>query len=213
MILSELKSCVEELSDTLEEVEGYVHPCGGPGWRQVVHLDMNDPNQQCPDPWTESGGPLDIRFCVLLTASFPVAESYTQVCGKVHAYPSTSGAFAVLFSSPPPSTVAEYRVLVPGVVISSGDEHIWTFVNGVQPPDTFATDPIDTRHCPCLIDEHAFFIAATCIFHCSWSKPPRPGSDYFCESRPTPAYFSGATVSPGEFVLRDGLHCDLGSQC
>ena len=75
MTLSELKSCVEELSDTLEEVEGYVHPCCGPSWRQVVHLNMNDPNQQCPDPWTESGGPLDIRFCVLLTASFPVAES------------------------------------------------------------------------------------------------------------------------------------------
>ena len=31
MTLSELKSCVEELSDTLGEVEGYVHTCGGPG--------------------------------------------------------------------------------------------------------------------------------------------------------------------------------------
>ena len=65
---------------------------------------------------------------------------------------------------------------MPGVVISSGDEHIWTFVNGVQPPDTFATDPIDTRHCPCLIDEHAAAGA---------DLPDFVGSDYFCESLPT----------------------------
>ena len=51
---SNIKQCLVELSDTLEEIEGFVHPCGGPGWRKLEDLNMNDPNQQCPGAWSES---------------------------------------------------------------------------------------------------------------------------------------------------------------
>ena len=29
-------------------------PCGGIGWAPVVTLDLGDPAQTCPSPWTES---------------------------------------------------------------------------------------------------------------------------------------------------------------
>ena len=39
------------LRDTVVPIIGRC-PCGGPGqWRRIAHLDMSDPNQQCPSNW------------------------------------------------------------------------------------------------------------------------------------------------------------------
>ena len=41
-------------NNTGEEIRSILHdtvrcPCGGPGlWRRIAHLNMSDPNQQCP---------------------------------------------------------------------------------------------------------------------------------------------------------------------
>ncbi len=34
-----------------------ITPCGDSGWTQVTSLDMSDPSQQCPPPWTLYGNP------------------------------------------------------------------------------------------------------------------------------------------------------------
>ena len=43
-------------------------PCGGPGvWRRIAHLDMSDPNQQCPSNWQLNTTP--VRGCGRLSTS------------------------------------------------------------------------------------------------------------------------------------------------
>ena len=36
-------------------------PCGGPGWRKIAHLDMSNPDQQCPSNWRLIATP--VRAC------------------------------------------------------------------------------------------------------------------------------------------------------
>ena len=66
-------------------------PCGGAGsWRRIAHLDMSDPNQQCPTNWRLISTP--VRACGGVGESCVSAESplngmsYSRVCGKVHGY-------------------------------------------------------------------------------------------------------------------------------
>ena len=95
--LDEIQTCVDEVQDTLDIVLGFSHPCDGPGWRQVIYLDMNDPNTDCPSNWDEVvfDPGLSRRACAyrlqhaeLRTRSmtFQVNEEYSQVCGRVHGY-------------------------------------------------------------------------------------------------------------------------------
>ena len=69
--------------------------CGGTGgWRRAAYLDMIDPNTNCPSDWNETG--YSKRTCGRATngtttcdsAYFPVSGGeYSQVCGKIRAYP------------------------------------------------------------------------------------------------------------------------------
>ena len=67
-------------------------PCGGAGpWRRIAHLDMSDPDQQCPPSWILTTSP--VRACGAGSGSscsstvFPSnGESYSRVCGRVIGY-------------------------------------------------------------------------------------------------------------------------------
>ena len=212
---TDLKECVVKLSDTVKEVEGYLHPCGGTGWRQVVNLDISDPNQDCPAPWIVSPSTsTKPRGCLQnpnSPVSFPVPDSepYTEVCGLVQGFPfGQTGGFAnVLQATPVPTTVNDYVPLVRGVVITSGDDHVWTFAAGIQPLDTFASMPALSNYCPCLFGEDQFFIDVGATL------PAIVGADYFCDSRPSNAYFSGASTTLSDIILWDGLNCDEPTEC
>ena len=36
------------MQETLNRIEGFVHPCGGVGWTRVVKVDYTDPSVDCP---------------------------------------------------------------------------------------------------------------------------------------------------------------------
>ncbi len=98
-------------------------PCSAPGenWTRIAHLDMTDPNQQCPANWrlnTEGS----IRGCGRTTSRcdsvvFPSnGRTYSRVCGKIIAYQRGSILLRFLIPSalliPRPSNVhilMEYR--------------------------------------------------------------------------------------------------------
>ena len=43
-----IKDGVEDVKDTLNRIEGFVHPCGSVGWTRVVKVDYTDPSVNCP---------------------------------------------------------------------------------------------------------------------------------------------------------------------
>ena len=71
--------------------------CGGPGWTRIAHLNMSDPNQQCPPNWRLISTPE--RGCSRTTTSSNSCDSdqisvggqfYSRVCGRVNAHPPPS---------------------------------------------------------------------------------------------------------------------------
>ncbi len=86
-------------------------PCSAPKetWTKIAHLDMTDPNQQCPTNWmlnTEGS----IRGCGRTTGLcdsvvFPSnGRTYSRVCGKIIAYQKGSTS---AFSSATSATTLE----------------------------------------------------------------------------------------------------------
>ena len=89
-------------SDTLDSVQDSINEailqliqdslCGGLGWRQVVALDLRDPDSSCPSDLIERnnsgirtcGKDIDSGGCSSVT--FPVASGYSKVCGKIIGY-------------------------------------------------------------------------------------------------------------------------------
>ena len=51
--LNDIQNCVNGAKSCLDTAEGFIHPCGGPGWHPAVTLDMNVPGTQCPPGWVK----------------------------------------------------------------------------------------------------------------------------------------------------------------
>ena len=104
--LCEAKDCVTEIQETLDQIEGFVHPCKGPGWIEVVNVTYSGENAPpCPPEW-EPAGPGCGRSQPPPTtgASFDAVEfsvgdevQYNQVCGRIHA--DSSGPVAAFIDS------------------------------------------------------------------------------------------------------------------
>ena len=91
-IQSAINSTLEESVIPLLELRSSC-PCGDAGeWRKIAHLDMSDPNQQCPPNWRlietpkrTCGRPTGSSGCD--SAVFPSnGVSYSRVCGRVIGY-------------------------------------------------------------------------------------------------------------------------------
>ena len=219
--LNDIQECVEEVKETLEAVEGFQHPCGGPGWRRVVYLDTDDPNSDCPSGWAktafdptnpmskESCLPSDPQPATCGIATFNVSEPYSQVCGRVEAISvgDVGGFRHFLNNSTPQPTVSDF--FATGVILSRGSEHIWSFIAGTPPGDFFdASSGSGINYCPCLAGEDTFIST-------HGSLPDIVGSDYFCESGPPLIFDLGQLIQPNffDYPLWDGLNCDEGSEC
>ena len=201
--LTDIQNCVDETKQCLKEVEGFSHPCGGPGWRPVVNFDTSVPGAQCPSGWSQESGPVCINSVSgsCSTASIEISEPYNQVCGRVHAYSlGQSGGFSAYYNSGGDVNIDVSELFAAGVIIvRGGDEHVFSFVAGS--PTTFLGTPApDNALCPCLSDETTFEGAVGAL-------PNFLNGDYFCES---------SASDFGQFQqvsLWDGLNCEPGSQC
>ena len=181
--------------------------CGGPGWTRITYLNMSDPAQKCPSPWTESSLG-NKRTC--FQSSSPSKEDgacdsvmysnshgeYSQVCGCITGYQYGQSVGLGFFHY----TWQGYSIdsyYVGGISVTHGRsprQHIWTFAAGIDETDTPSS-------CPCGTTSH----------NQQAYVPPYIGNNYFCETGtiqpPTNNHFY-----PDD-PLWDGEGCGPGHSC
>ena len=203
--LDEIKNCVDDIQDTLDIVLGFSHPCDGPGWHQVIYLDMNDPNTDCPGNWIEAVFPFR-RACIVQSigalrtesVTFQVNEEYSQVCGRVHGYSFGSpGGFSFFYTNNINITSpSDTQFFASGLTLyrEMDDEHIWSFIAG----SPSLNNNTSIEGCPCDTGENDFFDTFGDL-------PSFFGTNYFCET--------GTSEIEADAPLWDGLNCVDGSEC
>ena len=206
-ILADVKSRLLESTST-------PCPCGGPGlWRRIAHLNMSDPNQQCPSNWNMISTP--VRACGRLqtvtnvgtcdSAVFPSnGLSYSRVCGRINAFQETSTeAFFSTIDGRNPGLEGNY---IDGVSLTHGAagsrQHIWSFASTVyefNDPGFFRTDSV----CPCTNTN----------FNWPHTLPSFIGNSYFCDTGNNGnGIFRPNTLYPND-PLWDGEGCGPTSTC
>ena len=163
-----LQSARMNLSAAIQQVLP-LPECGGPGWRQIVSLDMGDPSQQCPSPWTESATPSRsclanyINNCIGVTFSSS-DTTYSNVCGQAVGY-ATGDPDAFLRFGQTGSGIDD--AYLEGMSVTHGQprQHIWSFTAGFYAAGSPAI------RCPCDNPDRA--------------QAPLPpsfvGDNYFCD--------------------------------
>ena len=186
--LCEVKDCITEIQETLNQIEGFVHPCKGPGWIEVVNVTYSDENApSCPPPWESVAGgcrrdqPAPTTIASFDTVQFPVEDGvqYNEVCGRIHG--NGLGQIAAFISSLD-TISAPY---VDGIRVTHSDNsgglvHIWTFAAATfeEPED----NTNDEYECPC---------------DGGTTPPAFVGQNYFCEADET-----------SDDILWDGEDCE-----
>ena len=197
--LDSVKECVEEVQETLDRIDGFVHPCWGAGWKEVVNVTYSHPGVECPPAWQDNG--YDIKGCGrtsttngIFTHSFPVGDGveYDEVCGRINGY-SVSEPQGFL---DPVTTIDQPYVDGVSVTHTADDSslvHIWTFATaGIE---AIGTDI--PNECPCA----------------GGSVPPDfVGQNYFCEVGNPPG---GGPIGAfhGDNLLWDGENCVIEVCC
>ena len=138
---------------------------------RVAHLDMTDPNQQCPSGFRLITSPKRMcgtpgRRCVSTT--FPLnGVKYSRVCGKIIGYQFSSPDAFIPFYRNHGLTVDDSYV--DGVSLTHGQrprKHIWTFAAAVDETESTAS------RCPCTKTDTPY----------TGAVPPFIGQDYFCDT-------------------------------
>ncbi len=177
--------------------------CGGEGWTRVVHLNMSDMNQQCPNNWTLITTPIrgcgrtnyGLRVCDSVT--YPVHSlNYSHVCGRILAY--QKGVTSAFYSSLHLDQNTVEDAYLSGVSLTHGPpgsrQHIWSFAGGLYEQDSSYA----LFQCPCSNYPHRL--------------PSFVADNYFCDSgNPGPNYNS--SIYYIEDPLWDGQGCGLTSTC
>ena len=186
-------------------------PCSCTGttgnWTRVAHLDMTDPNQQCPYNWTLVTGS-SFRGCGRTTltggscdsAIFPVNQTYSSVCGRVIAYQKDiGGAFynSIAFNR------SLERSYLSGVSITHGSpgsrQHIWSFAGAIYEEG----GSLNLNHkCPCTDTTIAW----------PYQVPSFVGNRYFCDTGKTSALVASNVIYVDD-PLWDGQGCGPKSTC
>ena len=170
--LCEVKDCITEIQETLDQIEGFVHPCEGPGWIEVVNVTYSDENAPpCPPPWEafELGCGRALPASPIAsfdTVQFPAGDGvqYNQVCGRVHG--TGCGALSAFIDS----SNSINDPYVDGIRVThsdiSGDlVYIWTFAaSSLEAPGDDANSAFE---CPC---------------DGGTTPPTFVGQNYFCEA-------------------------------
>ena len=169
------------------------------GWMRVAHLDMIDPNQQCPSGFRLITSPKRTcgaqgRRCVSTT--FPLnGVKYSRVCGKIIGYQFRSpDAFTPYYINRGRTIDDNY---VDGVSLTHGQrprKHIWTFAAALD--ETVSNN----GRCPC---------SKTTTYY-TGVVPPFIGQDYFCD---TGSRYRWQTQFYHQDPLWDGSGCGSTSSC
>ena len=184
--------------------------CGGPGWRRIAYLDMNNTDGQCPSEWRLHTD--RVRGCGRnRTAQYSCDSvyfrnnglSYSRVCGRITAYQKS--LFYAFISNVILGNSID-TAYASGVLLSHGPvgsrQHIWTFAGALfQQSSVYGTS-------------HARFICPCTISANSWpyQVPTFIGNDYFCDSGNPGPYYSRGTLYPND-PLWDGAGCPSTSSC
>ena len=204
------KSIVENiLQDNCSFNLSYSPPCSCAGdgdWTRVAHLNMSDPNQQCPSNWSLITTPF--KGCGRLSTSwhscdsvvYPVdGRTYSSVCGRLNAY--HIGEVTAFYTQTNDIEV-QY---VSGVSITHGlpgsRQHIWTFAAALGENCTNFL----RFSCPC----------SNININWPYQVPSFIGNDYFCESAQHSTNGicrAGAAYYPDD-PLWDGQNCASSSTC
>ena len=184
--------------------QGVGVPCGGPGWRRVVFLNMTNTSHVCPTGLKfttysrRTCGRAHSSYTSCSSTTFSVGGSqYSRVCGRALAYRyGRNYAFYGYHSNR--QDIDGYYVdglsLTHGV--SGSRQHIWTFASG------FFTGTLHGHNiyqCPCDNNN-------------TYPSPPFVGNDYFCESV-TQSRLPIAPVFYPNATLWDGQVCEGGGTC
>ena len=169
---NEISSYVQSHLDSVPISSLSVNQCGGSyGWTRIAYLNMTDPAQSCPSPWTLfiSGNK---RVCFRSSSSGASCDSvmynnpggeYSKVCGRIigYQYGNPHGFY--------PYHASNYSIdsyYIDGISVTHGQsprQHIWTFAAGWSERD-------DHGSCPCGSPTRLATI------------PPFIGNNYFCET-------------------------------
>ena len=171
--LCEVKDCITEIQETLDQIEGFVHPCKGSGWIEVVNITYIGENAQpCPHPWEpaepgcgrdQPGGTSSFD-----AVQFPVGDGvqYNEVCGRIHGERTLEGIGPFQAFVDSSATISGQYVDGIAVTINDGGlVHIWTFaVSESEAPGSDIDNFVD---CPC---------------DGGTTPPIFVGQNYFCEA-------------------------------
>ena len=187
-----------------EQGEGVGVPCGGPGWRRVVFLNMTNTSHDCPaglnfttySRRTCGRAHSDLFDCSSTTFSVGVSQ-YSRVCGRALAYRfGYNFAFYEYYAYGDRRSIND--TYVDGLSLTHGApgsrQHIWTFASGLF---TRNQSNWPTTQCPCDNNN-------------TYPSPPFVGNDYFCESV---TQNSSADVFYPNATLWDGQVCEGGGTC
>ena len=179
-------------------------PCGGPGWRRVVFLNMTDPSHVCPaglnlttySKRTCGRAHSDQHNCSSTTFSVGGSQ-YSRVCGRALAYQFGYNYAFYGYHNNRQGIDGQY---VDGLSLTHGApgsrQHIWTFASGLFTGSHSSSYP--RFRCPC--DNG----------NTTYRSPSFVGNDYFCESV---TQRSWASVFYPDALLWDGQVCEGGGTC
>ena len=200
-----------EVKDSILNYYNTGPPCSGGGaggWTRVAHLNMSDPNQQCPSNWTLITTPMrgcgrtstDHLTCDPVTYSVN-GHTYSSVCGRILAYQrGQAAAFHNVIAYVQNTIDSSY---VSGLSLTHGPagnrQHIWTFVGAYYKQDpSYAT----ALNCPCTNTNVSW----------PYQVPSFIGDDYFCDTG-NPGPGAERTAYYVHDPLWDGEGCGPYSTC
>lgn len=198
--LDNIKECLEEIKDSLVEIEALTHPCGGLGWKEVMNITYSHPGVSCPAAWTEKT--MDgIKGCgrAAAAANFIGSETfsvegmeYNEVCGRAHGY---SNELPDAFNTDISGIENNY---VDGLSLTHGAAgsrmHIWTFA--ASNVETMGEASV----CPCYTGGDP--------------SPGFVGCNYFCEAGAGDVPIGTPTeIFHSNNLLWDGAGCTIKVCC
>ena len=184
--------------------------CGGPGWRQVIFLNMTDPSHVCPSGLRLTSysrrtcGRASSGYHRCWSTTFSVGGSqYSRVCGMARAYRWGKHFAFYGYHTAHQGIDSSY---VDGLSLTHGAhgsrQHIWSFASGLFTGNSSSSWRPNFR-CPCNNGN-------------SYPSPPFVSNDYFCESVATRNNYrtpnNGYHFYPNA-ILWDGQVCEAGGSC
>ena len=199
--LDSVKECVEEVQETLDRIDGFVHPCWGAGWKEVVNVTYSHPGVECPPAWQDNEygikgcGRVSTGFNTIDMQSFPVGEGveYDEVCGRIHGY----GVGEIIAFNEGSNAIEDIYVEGISLTHTAADNslvHIWTFAAS-------------------LLEDPNSELASECPCDGGTNPPDFVGQNYFCESGVPVGSTGSPNVFYGDDLLWDGKDCAVEVCC